>query len=211
MALPARRLIASPCPPPEPMVHVAAKAALRQNSSSLAGVCGLWERAFSFPTARPVSMMLILHNPANQAHIEDLKDRLSAQLAQDPSDLDGETGIPAVIRTLVQAVQAMDRGATSLRRRCPANLQRLPRSRLQLRALAGRDGRGGGPSRGDSPRSRLTWTRELRRWPGSKSREDGRDRSSVQPAQGLALAPGPSRPRPRGLCRDGHLRPRCLG
>ena len=58
-------------------------------------------------------MTLVLHNPVNQAHIEDLKDRLSAQLAQSPSDLYGRTWSQTVIDTLVEAVQAMDRGAAT--------------------------------------------------------------------------------------------------
>ena len=36
-------------------------------------------------------MTLILHTPASQAHIEDLKDRLSAQLTQAPSDPSSQT------------------------------------------------------------------------------------------------------------------------
>ena len=58
-------------------------------------------------------MTLTLHNPLSQAHIEDLKDRLSAQLTQAPSDPSNQTRRQAVIGTLVDAVQAMDRGAAS--------------------------------------------------------------------------------------------------
>ena len=58
-------------------------------------------------------MTLCLHNPVNQAHIEDLKDRLSAQLAQIPADPHGRAWGQAVIGTLAEAVQAMDRGAAS--------------------------------------------------------------------------------------------------
>ena len=58
-------------------------------------------------------MTLTLHNPISQAHIEDLKDRLSAQLTQAPSDPYGRTWMQAVMGTLVEAVQAMDRGAAS--------------------------------------------------------------------------------------------------
>ena len=58
-------------------------------------------------------MTLALHNPVNQAHIEDLKDRLTAQLTQGASDSYGRAWVQAVISTLVKAVQAMDRGAAS--------------------------------------------------------------------------------------------------
>ena len=58
-------------------------------------------------------MALTLRNPLSQAHIEDLKDRLSAQLTQIPSDPYGRTWMQAVMGTLVEAVQAMDRGAAS--------------------------------------------------------------------------------------------------
>ena len=58
-------------------------------------------------------MTLTLHNPISQAHIEDLKDRPSAQLTQAPSDPYGRTWMQAVMGTLVEAVQAMDRGAAS--------------------------------------------------------------------------------------------------
>jgi hypothetical protein len=58
-------------------------------------------------------MALHLHNPVSQAHIEDLRDRLSAQLAQVPSDPYNRAWVPAVVDRLVEAVQAMDRGAAS--------------------------------------------------------------------------------------------------
>ncbi len=58
-------------------------------------------------------MVLTLHNPANQAHIEDLKDRLSDQLTQGPSDPYGRTWVLTVVATLVDAVQAMDQGVLS--------------------------------------------------------------------------------------------------
>ena len=58
-------------------------------------------------------MALTLHNPANQAHIEDLKDRLSAQLTLVPTGPYGRTWMQPLIGTLVEAVQAMDRGAAS--------------------------------------------------------------------------------------------------
>ena len=58
-------------------------------------------------------MALFLHNPANQAHIEDLKDRLNAQLALAPADPYGRTWAEAVIDALIEAVQAMDRGAAT--------------------------------------------------------------------------------------------------
>ena len=58
-------------------------------------------------------MALFLHNPVNQAHIEDLKDRLSAQLALAPADPYGRTWAQAVTDALIEAVQAMDRGAAT--------------------------------------------------------------------------------------------------
>ena len=62
---------------------------------------------------RSVPMTLVLHNPVNQAHIEDLKDRLSTQLALMPSAPSDRTWVPAVIGLLVETIQAMDRGAAS--------------------------------------------------------------------------------------------------
>ena len=58
-------------------------------------------------------MALFLHNPVNQAHIEDLKDRLNTQLARAPADPYGRTWAQAVIDALIEAVQAMDRGAAT--------------------------------------------------------------------------------------------------
>ncbi len=63
-------------------------------------------------------MALFLHNPVNQAHIEDLKDRLSAQLAQGPSDPYARTGAQAVIDGLIETVRAMDGGALSEQDTC---------------------------------------------------------------------------------------------
>lgn len=59
-------------------------------------------------------MTLTLHNPVNQAHIEDLKDRLSAQFALAASaDPCRKVWVQSVISTLVEMVQAMDRGSAS--------------------------------------------------------------------------------------------------
>ena len=77
-------------------------------------------------------LMLTLHNPVNQAHLEDLKDRLTIQLAQGPSDPYSRTWMQAVIRTLVEAVQAMDRGATSEQDTCEVfNTFRVPGFRFE--------------------------------------------------------------------------------
>ena len=77
-------------------------------------------------------MALFLHNPVNQAHIEDLKDRLMAQLTRTPSDPYGRTWMQAVIGTLVKAVQAMDRGATSEQDTCEVfNTFRIPGFRFE--------------------------------------------------------------------------------
>ena len=58
-------------------------------------------------------MTLALHNPVNQAHIEDLKDSLGSHLAPGPADPYGRAWMDQVIRTLVETVQAMDQGALS--------------------------------------------------------------------------------------------------
>ena len=77
-------------------------------------------------------MTLILHNPVNQAHIEDLKDRLSAQLAQGPSDLYARTGAQAVIDSLVETVRAMDGGALSEQDTCEVfGASRIPGFRFE--------------------------------------------------------------------------------
>ena len=57
-------------------------------------------------------MSLYLHNPANQAHIEDLKDRLSSQLARLPRVIDSEDADDLVlIAQLADVVRAMDTGS----------------------------------------------------------------------------------------------------
>jgi hypothetical protein len=58
-------------------------------------------------------MALILHNPGNQAHLEDLRDRLGSHLAQGPADPYGRAWFDTVIGTLVETVQAMDQGTLS--------------------------------------------------------------------------------------------------
>ena len=55
-------------------------------------------------------MALYLHNPASEAHLEDLKDRLEAQLAGTPRDAFGDGGDLALVDKLVAVVRAMDRG-----------------------------------------------------------------------------------------------------
>ncbi|HVG48192.1 MAG TPA: hypothetical protein VM899_08685 [Rubellimicrobium sp.] len=55
-------------------------------------------------------MSLYLHNPPNQAHIEDLKDRLIRQLALAPDGGHDKVWAPTVMSRLVEMVQAMDRG-----------------------------------------------------------------------------------------------------
>jgi hypothetical protein len=56
---------------------------------------------------------LFLHNPANQAHIEELRDRLTLQLARAPrvSDGDREDEDHVLIGRLIDVVRSMDRGA----------------------------------------------------------------------------------------------------
>ena len=56
-------------------------------------------------------MALYLHNPASEAHLEDLKDRLEAQLTGTPHDAHGAGGNAVLINRLVAALHAMDRGS----------------------------------------------------------------------------------------------------
>ena len=63
-------------------------------------------------------MALTLHNPLNQAHIEDLKDRLVSHLTQGPTDPYGRAWMDKVIGTLVETVQAMDQGSLSEQHAC---------------------------------------------------------------------------------------------
>lgn len=57
-------------------------------------------------------MSLHLHNPASQAHIEDLKDRLISQLARVPRVIDNEDADDlSLTAQLVDVVRAMDRGS----------------------------------------------------------------------------------------------------
>jgi hypothetical protein len=56
-------------------------------------------------------MTLALHNPSNQAHIEDLKDRLRAQLVRARS---GDGTVADLIESLAEVVRAMDRGDFSV-------------------------------------------------------------------------------------------------
>ncbi len=58
-------------------------------------------------------MALYLHNPASEAHLEDLKDRLATQLAGTPRDVRGDDGDLALVDRLVAVVRAMDRGSIS--------------------------------------------------------------------------------------------------
>lgn len=56
----------------------------------------------------------VLHNPASQAHLEELKDRLSQSLASvAPRPHDG-AGTNALIETVAQVVRAMDERVLSL-------------------------------------------------------------------------------------------------
>jgi hypothetical protein len=58
-----------------------------------------------------VAMSLSLHNPMSQAHIEDLKDRLRAQLVLTPI----EEGVSQdLVEALAAVVRAMDRGMISV-------------------------------------------------------------------------------------------------
>jgi hypothetical protein len=58
-------------------------------------------------------MILHLHNPVNQAHIEDLRDRLTSHLAAAPVDRFNLMEAEAVIRAHVDVVRAFDRGLIS--------------------------------------------------------------------------------------------------
>jgi response regulator of citrate/malate metabolism len=58
-----------------------------------------------------VVMSLSLHNPMSQAHIEDLKDRLRAQLAPSPLE---EGMSENLVEALAALIRAMDRGAMSV-------------------------------------------------------------------------------------------------
>ena len=55
-------------------------------------------------------MTLFLHNPANQAHIEDLRERLSIQLAWAPRLSGDDREDHVLIDHLVGVVRSMDRG-----------------------------------------------------------------------------------------------------
>ena len=55
-------------------------------------------------------MSLLLHNPTSQAHLEDLKDRLVAQLLCTPWDVLGDKQDLDLADRLVEVVRAMDRG-----------------------------------------------------------------------------------------------------
>ena len=56
-------------------------------------------------------MLLYLHNPANQAHIEDLKDRISAQLALAGAASGDSAQDRILVSQLVDVVRAMDKGS----------------------------------------------------------------------------------------------------
>ena len=55
-------------------------------------------------------MSLRLHIPANQAHIEELKDRLRSQLGLGSRRFDKDRGQEALIESLADVVCSMDRG-----------------------------------------------------------------------------------------------------
>ncbi|MFC5567081.1 hypothetical protein ACFPOC_11755 [Rubellimicrobium aerolatum] len=56
-------------------------------------------------------MTLFLHNPASQAHLEELKDRLLAQVRLGPYDAWDARQDGSLAERLVEVVRAMDRGA----------------------------------------------------------------------------------------------------
>ena len=58
-------------------------------------------------------MMLRLHNPVNQAHIEELEDRLASLLASAPADRFNPMDADAVVCVLVDVVRCFDRGLIS--------------------------------------------------------------------------------------------------
>ena len=58
-------------------------------------------------------MTLHLHNPVNQAHIEDLKDRLASHLTRMPVDPYNRMWTQSVIDTLIDVVRGLDRGVIS--------------------------------------------------------------------------------------------------
>jgi hypothetical protein len=58
-------------------------------------------------------MTLHLHNPVNQAHIEDLRDRLTSHLSVAPVDQYNRMQAAAVVGTLVGVVRALDLGVLS--------------------------------------------------------------------------------------------------
>ena len=59
--------------------------------------------------------MSLLCNPVNQAHIDDLKDRLSGHLIFAPYDPFDDTNELRVVRKLVGIVRAMDKGVLNLK------------------------------------------------------------------------------------------------
>jgi hypothetical protein len=59
-------------------------------------------------------MLLRLHNPANQAHIEELKDRLNSHLALVPVDPYNRMWTHSVTHALVEVVRGLDRGVISV-------------------------------------------------------------------------------------------------
>ncbi|TNC60057.1 hypothetical protein [Rubellimicrobium roseum] len=60
-------------------------------------------------------MTLYLHNPASEAHLEDLKDRLVLQLAGPPRDVRSDREDLALADHLVEVVRAMDHGRITTR------------------------------------------------------------------------------------------------
>ena len=57
---------------------------------------------------------VVLHNPASQAHLEDLQDRLSHTLAGVVPRSHDSSGADALILTVTRVVQAMEEGAISM-------------------------------------------------------------------------------------------------
>lgn len=67
------------------------------------------------PSVRPTRMRhLVLHNPASQAHLENLQDRLSHSLAGAPPRPHDTAGADTLIVAVTQVVRAMDAGLLSL-------------------------------------------------------------------------------------------------
>ena len=58
-------------------------------------------------------MALYLHNPASDAHLQDLRDRLASEPVGDPAAWSHASQEPDRIERLVEVVRSMDRGVIS--------------------------------------------------------------------------------------------------